>query len=121
MSSVDVQQGGLEDKPLTSKGHLNYTDANPLIDQVRETYRKMHLNQTVDFVRGKREKWLSFDHAELTLMEICQLLDTFVDESDPDIDFPNSLHAYQTAELMRQDGQPDWFQLTGFIHGKLKF
>ncbi|MCH9614874.1 MAG: hypothetical protein SP1CHLAM54_00890 [Chlamydiia bacterium] len=54
-------------------------------------------------------------------MEVLDLLDTLIDESDPDINLPQSYHAYQTAEMMRQDGQPDWLILTGFIHdlGKL--
>ena len=47
-----------------------------------------------------------------------------VDESDPDIDLPNSVHAFQTAERIRAE-HPDkeWFQLTGLIHdlGKVIF
>ena len=29
-------------------------DADPLKERVRMTYRKMHLNQTVDFVKGRK-------------------------------------------------------------------
>ena len=29
------------------------------------------------------------------------MLDGLVDESDPDVDFPNSFHAFQTAEGIR--------------------
>ena len=39
-------------------------------------------------------------------MQALQLLDQLVDESDPDVDFPNSLHAYQTAEGIRR-AHPD--------------
>lgn len=34
------------------------------------------------------------------------MLDGLVDESDPDVDFPNSFHAFQTAEGIRQ-AHPD--------------
>lgn len=35
-------------------------------------------------------------------MEAILSLDQLVDESDPDVDFPNSFHAFQTAEGIRQ-------------------
>ena len=69
------------------------------------------------------EKWLKFDHVEATIMEALEKLNDLVDESDPDIDLPNIVHAFQTAEQIRKD-HPDkeWFQLTGLIHdlGKVK-
>lgn len=34
------------------------------------------------------------------------MLDALVDESDPDVDFPNSFHAFQTAEGIRK-AHPD--------------
>ena len=43
-------------------------------------------------------------------------LNTLVDESDPDIELPQVVHLLQTAEPIRQDGHPDWFVLTGFLH-----
>jgi len=40
-----------------------------------------------------------------------------VDEADPDVDVPNSVHAFQTAERIRADfPDQDWFHLTGLIH-----
>ncbi len=64
-------------------------------------------------------------------MDALRLLDEFVDDSDPDvslpvcvcdywysqIDVPNLIHAYQTAERIRHS-HPDkpWLQLTGLIH-----
>lgn len=38
----------------------------------------------------------------MNIMEALELLDNVVDESDPDVDFPNSYHAYQTAEGIRE-------------------
>lgn len=39
-------------------------------------------------------------------MEAVGMLDELVDESDPDVDFPNSFHAFQTAEGIRK-AHPD--------------
>merc|ERR1719384_1781271 len=45
------------------------------------------------------------------------MLNDLVDESDPDLDLPNIVHAFQTAERIREE-HPDkeWFQLVGLIH-----
>lgn len=40
------------------------------------------------------------------MMDAIMTLDQLVDESDPDVDFPNSFHAFQTAEGIRQ-AHPD--------------
>ncbi|XP_065890501.1 inositol oxygenase-like [Dysidea avara] len=87
--------------------------------EVKETYRKMHTFQTVDFVRQKLSYWGKMDKVQMTLMDAILMLDNLVDESDPDIDLPNSVHAFQTAERIREayPGQEyDWFHLTGLIH-----
>lgn len=40
-----------------------------------------------------------------------------VDESDPDIDLPNIVHAFQAAERARAEyPQHDWLHLTALIH-----
>lgn len=50
-------------------------------------------------------------------MEALNLLNNLVDESDPDVNLPNIVHAYQTAEKIRQEHpDKDWFHLTGLIH-----
>jgi len=72
---------------------------------------------SVDFVRSQHRKWLKFDHAEMTILEALELLNRVVDESDPDIDLPNIVHAFQTAERIRQKHpDEDWFHLVGLIH-----
>ncbi|NXT58693.1 MIOX oxygenase, partial [Pluvianellus socialis] len=57
---------------------------------------------------------------KMSVMEALELLDQLVDESDPDVDFPNSYHAYQTAEGIRRahpdKGRADWFHLVGLLH-----
>lgn len=50
-------------------------------------------------------------------------MNDLVDESDPDTDLPNIVHAFQTAELIRKEHPDlDWFHLTGLIHdlGKVR-
>lgn len=86
-------------------------------ERVIKTYKLMHTHQTVDFVKSRMDHWLKLDHGEMTIMEILEKLNDLVDESDPDIDLPNSMHAFQTAEGIRQH-HPDkpWLQLTGLIH-----
>jgi len=51
------------------------------------------------------------------ILDALEKLNNLVDESDPDVDIPNIVHAFQTAERIRQD-HPDleWFHLTGLIH-----
>lgn len=63
------------------------------------------------------EKWLKFDKCKLTIREALEKLNELVDESDPDSNLPNIVHAFQTAEKIRADHpNDDWFQLTGLIH-----
>jgi len=53
----------------------------------------------------------------MEIMETVMLLDNLVDESDPDTDLPNSVHAFQTAERIREKHpDKDWFQLAGLVH-----
>ncbi|CAH1118738.1 unnamed protein product [Phaedon cochleariae] len=86
-------------------------------ERVRRTYELMHTNQTVDFVKGKHEKWGKFNHFRCTMREALEKLNELVDESDPDVDIPNIVHAFQTAERIRKDyPEDDWFHLTGLIH-----
>lgn len=85
--------------------------------RVKRTYYQMHSNQTVDFVRSRMAKWMRFNHAEYTIMEALVKLNSLVDESDPDSDLPNIVHAFQTAERIRATHpDQDWFHLTGLIH-----
>mmetsp|Transcript_15647 Transcript_15647/g.20294 ORF Transcript_15647/g.20294 Transcript_15647/m.20294 type:complete len:243 (+) Transcript_15647:309-1037(+) len=52
-----------------------------------------------------------------------ELMEKFVDVSDPDVELPQIVHMLQTAQSIRNAGLPDWFQLVGFIHdlGKMIF
>ena len=62
---------------------------------------------------------------EITYMhDVLKEMDNFVDPSDPDLDVPNSIHAYQTAERIRKKHPENYqLQITGLIHdcGKILF
>ncbi|KAG8440130.1 hypothetical protein GDO86_006068 [Hymenochirus boettgeri] len=89
----------------------------PLVDRVKMTYTLMHKYQTLQFVKDKHVQWCTRTHRRMSVMEALSLLDNLVDESDPDVDFPNSFHAYQTAEAIRKvHPEKGWFQLVGLIH-----
>jgi inositol oxygenase len=89
-------------------------------------YREMRKNQTVDFVRRMNEKYSFKDgayRAKFSIRKAFEILEGYVDSSDPDISLPNLVHMMQTAEGIRRAGHPDWMQLTGLIHdmGKILF
>ena len=78
---------------------------------MKEFYRLNHRFQTVDFVRQKREQYLSLDKRRMGIWEAMEYLNQLVDDSDPDIDLPQIEHLLQTAEAIRADGHPDWMVL----------
>ncbi len=59
----------------------------------------------------------------MTIWQAMEKLNTLIDESDPDTSLSQIEHLLQSAEAIRRDGKPRWFQLTGLIHdlGKLLF
>ncbi len=83
---------------------------------VREFYRLNHRHQTVEFARAVRTKYLPLKTRRMGLWEAVNELEKLVDDSDPDTDVPQIIHAVQTAEAIRADGHPEWFVLTGLIH-----
>ncbi|XP_065278740.1 inositol oxygenase [Emys orbicularis] len=133
-SEVYRPEAGAEHGKLKTD-YRNYM-AGPLLDRVYNTYLLMHTHQTVDFVRKKElavtpvlragphqlpcpqgAEYGACAQRRMSIMEALDLLDNVVDESDPDVDFPNSYHAYQTAEgIRRAHPDKDWFQLVGLLH-----
>ncbi|XP_028823291.1 inositol oxygenase isoform X2 [Denticeps clupeoides] len=112
-----VYRPNLQPSNAKDKTTFRNYEGGELHDRVFNTYRLMHTHQTLDFIKQKHIQWSSCSHAKLTMMEAIELLDKLVDESDPDVDFPNSFHAFQTAEGIRQQHpDKDWFQLVGLIH-----
>lgn len=79
-------------------------------------YALMRQNQITAYVRKMKHKWGKFDKGTFSIKTVFGLLDDFVDLSDPDTNFPNKVHMFQTAQSIRNKGLPDWLQLTGLIH-----
>ncbi|PIA42877.1 hypothetical protein AQUCO_02000375v1 [Aquilegia coerulea] len=86
-------------------------------DSVEQFYRTQHINQTYEFAVEKKEEYAKLQKAVMSIWECCELLNEFVDESDPDLDEPQIEHLLQTAEAVRRDyPNEDWLHLTALIH-----
>ena len=83
---------------------------------VREFYRLNHLNQSYDFVLGKKKEFLGLNRMQMGVWEAAEYLNKLVDDSDPDTDATQLEHLLQTSEHMRLDGKPRWMVMTGFVH-----
>ncbi|KAH9029977.1 hypothetical protein EDB85DRAFT_1964863 [Lactarius pseudohatsudake] len=97
-----------------------YDDA---CDRVKNFYKEQHEKQTVAFNIQARVNFKSRRRARMGIWEAMEMLNTLVDESDPDTSLSQIEHLLQTAEAIRRDGKPDWMQVTGLVHdlGKLLF
>ncbi|KAF6166447.1 hypothetical protein GIB67_034998 [Kingdonia uniflora] len=64
-----------------------------------------------------REEYGKLDRVEMSIWECCELLNEFIDESDPDLDEPQMEHLLQTAKAIRRDyDNEDWLHIVGLIH-----
>ena len=88
----------------------------PARETVAEFYRLNHENQTLDFARQKKAQYGALQLGPMGVWDACLTLNTLVDDSDPDTSLSQIEHLLQTAEAIRRDGHPRWFQLTGLIH-----
>nr|XP_023900847.1 inositol oxygenase 1-like [Quercus suber] len=92
-------------------------EATVRLSIVENTYRLNHINQTYDFVKRTREEYAKLNKAEMSIWEAIELLDSFVDESDPDLEEPQIQHLLQSAEAIRKDyPNEEWMHLTALIH-----
>ncbi|KAF7496432.1 Inositol oxygenase [Sarcoptes scabiei] len=111
-----------ETKAIESYRNYSTNQENHIQKRVFETYRLMHKNQTIEFATNRFKYWTQFNKFQSGIMDSLLKLNDLIDESDPDVDVPNIVHAFQTAERIRE-AHPDleWFHLTGLIHdlGKL--
>ncbi|CCL99215.1 uncharacterized protein FIBRA_01230 [Fibroporia radiculosa] len=97
-----------------------YEDA---CDRVKNFYREQHEKQTVEFNLRARESFKKTVRARMGIWEAMEMLNTLVDDSDPDTSLTQIEHLLQTAEAIRRDGKPEWMQVTGLVHdlGKLLY
>jgi len=96
----------------------NY-DALDEKDHVAQFYLANHKNQTFDFVKAQKEKFLKFNTMKMTMMDAIRICNEIVDESDPDTELPQIVHLLQTAEAIRKEypgEEYDWLHLVGFLH-----
>lgn len=75
----------------------NYTDSK-FQDRVERTYREMQIQQTLSFVNQKKQFYGQLSHGKMDVYQVFKLLEDIIDESDPDSDMPQIIHAYQSAE-----------------------
>ncbi|KFK43697.1 hypothetical protein AALP_AA1G161300 [Arabis alpina] len=114
-----VLDGAFVAPHTNSFGHTfrDYDAESERRTSVEHFYRTNHIGQTVDFVRRTREEYGKLNRTEMSIWECCELLNEFIDESDPDLDEPQIEHLLQTAEAIRKDyPDEDWLHLTGLIH-----
>jgi len=87
-------------------------------------YKAQHETQCYDYVTKKLEQYAVLNNETMKMSRALELMDTFIDPSDPDATNENSIHAYQTAERIRAKNPEDReLQVTGLIHdlGKVLF
>ena len=117
---VDIYEKSQFDAKKDKTQFRQYEEA---CDRVKNFYREQHEKQTVAYNLKARNDFKSKTRAEMTIWQAMEKLNTLIDESDPDTSLSQIEHLLQSAEAIRRDGRPKWFQLTGLIHdlGKLLF
>ncbi|KAF9066734.1 inositol oxygenase [Rhodocollybia butyracea] len=123
---VNVLRGNLwneESKFDQEKDKAHFRDYDAACDRVKNFYKEQHEKQTVEFNIKARAAFNSKQQIRMSIWEAMEMLDTLIDESDPDTDLSQIEHLLQTAEAIRRDGKPEWMQVTGLVHdlGKLLF
>ncbi|OJA14486.1 hypothetical protein AZE42_06065 [Rhizopogon vesiculosus] len=105
----------------STKDKTTFRQYETACDRVKNFYKEQHEKQTVEFNIKARADFNSRTRARMGIWQAMEMLDTLVDESDPDTSLTQIEHLLQTAEAIRRDGKPDWMQVTGLIHdlGKL--
>jgi len=117
---VDIYEKSQFDQGKDKTQFRQYEDA---CDRVKNFYKEQHTKQTVSYNLKARNDFHTKTRAEMTIWQAMEKLNTLIDESDPDTSLSQIEHLLQSAEAIRRDGKPKWFQLTGLIHdlGKLLF
>ncbi|KAJ8766711.1 hypothetical protein K2173_005322 [Erythroxylum novogranatense] len=114
-----TSNSGFEAPEINSFGN-SFRDYNAETERqksVEEFYKQQHINQTYDFVQKMRKDYEKLDKAVMSIWECCELLNSVVDDSDPDLDEPQIQHLLQSAEAIRKDHpDEDWLHLTALIH-----
>lgn len=113
--------GGNNTSNKETSAFRDYDVADEEQPTVAEFYKENHLKQTLDHVLSKKELYRGLTHGEMGIWEALELLNTMVDESDPDTSLSQIVHSLQSAEAARRDNQPRWMILTALIHDLGKY
>ena len=102
------------------KSDKEFRDYDGADEKVRLTYKLNHTKQTIEFVKNKLEQYCTkFDQLKMSIWDAIEKLNHIIDESDPDLDAPQIIHAFQTTENLRErfpNDDDDWLHLIGLIH-----
>jgi inositol oxygenase len=74
----------------------NYSSSNEN-NQVEKTYKNMLQNQTIEFVLEKKKFYKNNPNLVINIWDTIDKLDSIIDDSDPDSELPQIVHAYQTS------------------------
>ena len=90
-------------------------------ERVMGFYKEQHNKQTYEYNVRIREQFKDRNNAYMGIWEAMEKLNEFIDNSDPDTDLSQIQHLLQSAEAVRRDCRPRWFQVAALIHdlGKL--
>lgn len=91
----------------STRKQFRHYDSAP--EHVKTTYQHMHEQQTCAFVAEKKRLYATDngyrnqhgDKLRIPFNEIPDILDTIIDDSDPDTSLPQIYHACQTGEALR--------------------
>ncbi|EAU89686.1 myo-inositol oxygenase [Coprinopsis cinerea okayama7 len=124
IDEVNVLRGRLwneESEFDKSKDKTQFRQYESACDRVKAFYKEQHEKQTVEFNIRARVNFKTKSRGRMGVWEAIELLNTLVDESDPDTSVSQIEHLLQTAEAIRRDGKPEWMQVAGLVHdlGKL--
>ncbi|KAJ7478388.1 DUF706-domain-containing protein [Mycena latifolia] len=126
VDEVNILKGKVwDDKSAfdAEKDKTQFRQYEAACDRVKNFYKEQHEKQTMEFNIKMRVNMRKTVRARMGVWEAMEMLNTLVDDSDPDTELSQIEHLLQTAEAIRRDGKPDWMQVTGLVHdlGKLLY
>ena len=90
--------------------------------RVENTYKEMYERQTLQYVLDAKQTYIRFPNLSLPIWSVVELLETIIDESDPDSNSSQMLHATQTAlEIIDKYCLPNSYNLKTNIPVKSLF
>ncbi|RCI05771.1 hypothetical protein CU098_010456 [Rhizopus stolonifer] len=113
--------GGKNSSNKETSAFRDYTVAATEQPTVAAFYKENHEKQTVEHVLAKKKLYGSLTHGKMGIWDMLELMNTMVDESDPDTSLSQIVHSLQSAEAARRDSQPRWLILTALIHDLGKY